>query len=158
MWRAGLPLTPQHVQVKPFTPEEALAVVGRQAEQAGVRLEPEILDALRGKLAEHAGPDGASSFTLAHLQAICYLLVRRAGSARQSYASLIGSDLESSLDSAIRECDVANFVEDFPLRNERDLLRRIMKIVSEPSRRTIAEHIRDRFAELNREAPYPEPF
>jgi hypothetical protein len=156
MWKAGLPLTPQHVQVKPFTPQEALAVVGQQADQAGLRFEPEILDALHGRFAEHTGPDGATSFTLAHLQAICYLLVRRAGSARQSYASLIGSDVESSLDSAIRECDVMNFVEDFPLR--RDLLRRIMKIVPDPSRRTIAEHIRDRFAELDREAPYPEPF
>lgn len=159
MWTAGLPLTPQHIQVKPLTPDEALAVVKEQATRAGLTLfDDEILAALRGKLDAHAGADGMTSFTLAHLQAICYLLARRAGAGRQSYSSLITRDVESSLDSIIHECDVMNFVEDFPLRLERDLVRKIMKIVSEPSRRLLAAHIRDRSADLLREQQFPEPF
>lgn len=155
MWTAGL--NPPHIEVKSLTAEEAISVVERQASQASLRFEADILVALRGKC-EEKGPAGVSTFTLAHLQAICYLLALRAGADRQSYASLIGSELESSLDSAIRECDIMNFVEDLPAKQERKLLRVIMRIVSEPSRRIIAAHIRDRFADLLKDEQYPEPF
>jgi len=143
---------PESIEVKPLTPDEAMEVINRQASQAGLRFDADLLEELRGKFKDDL------SFTLAHLQAICYLLAQRAGNARRSYASLISTELESSLDSAIRECDVMNFVEDFPAKQERKLLRMIMKIVSEPSRRTIAAHIRDRFADLLKDPEYPEPF
>ena len=143
---------PESIEVKPLAPDEAVDVIRRQASGAGLRFDADLLEELRVKLKENA------SFTLAHLQAICYLLAQRAGDGRRSYASLISTDLESSLDSAIRECDVMNFVEDFPAKHERKLLRVIMKIVSEPSRRTIAAHIRDRFADLLKDPEYPEPF
>jgi len=132
-------------------------VVERQCAKAGLRFEPEILAALRAKFDEHPGEDG-SRFTLAHLQAICYLLAERVAEGARSYASLIGSELETSLDAAIRECDIMNFVEELPGRYDRMLLRGIMKMVPEPSRRSIAAYVRDHFAEVVREPQYPEPF
>src|SRR6185295_14258092 len=149
LWTQGILLP--FVKVKKLKPEEALAVVGRQAGKAGLAFDPELLTALRAKLTE-------SYFTLAHLQTICYLLAEKSAAGRKSYAALIGSDLESSLDSAIRDSDVMNFVEDFPAAHERKLVRSFLKIVSEPSRRTIAAHIRDRFADLLKDPQYPEPF
>jgi hypothetical protein len=144
------PIEPDEVKALP--PRLVEAIVQRSSLRSGFGFEPEVVRALVEKL----GSSGRR-FTLAHLQAICYLLVKNGWLDEAQYRQHIGHDLEGALDAAINACDFLNYVEDLPLREGRCLLRSIMKVVSEPSKQRIAAFLKERFAEIVDGTTYPEP-
>lgn len=95
---------------------------------------PEIIQFLveqyrRGTIREQAGDQGRP--TLAHIQAICYLLFERNLTDVTSLQNLI-QDCYSALDLAITKYDIINFIEDVGESEERNLLRNIIRVVSHP--------------------------
>jgi len=139
-------------ELKPLTAEEVGRVVRELAERGGISFEDAVIDDLQARYAEGDG----ERFTLAHVQAICYLMARRSQSDREGYQATLDEELDA-LDRAINENDVMGFVEDFPLRHQRMLVRNLMKLVSRQSRKKIAEFSARQAAEVLCDAPFPEP-
>lgn len=86
-------------------------------------------------------------FTLAHAHALCHLFVSeymRKGEA----PGFDKRDVEIKLNLAINACDVMNLIDDLSLKEERILLRNLMKIVSPDSKERIATHVRDHLYHL----------
>ena len=138
--------------VKPLPPRAVAAIVNRAARRSGFSFDPEVVRALVKKLA-----DPKLTFTLAHLQAICHLLVRSGSLDEEKYRQHITRNLEEDLDKAINASDFLNCVEDLPLPEGRDLLRSLMKVVSEPSKERIASFLKARLADILQRTAFPEP-
>lgn len=148
--------TSKLVEIEPLSPLRIKVALRFLIKKSGIYFDPRIVEALVGKLA--APPDGGRPFTMAHLQTICYLLATSSCTTWEKYAAQTSSlELENAIDLAIADCDIMNFLEDFPTRGERRLVRSFMRVVPEPSKRLIAKFIKDRFADLLCEAPFPEP-
>jgi hypothetical protein len=95
---------------------------------------PEIIQYLveqyrRGTNRDQSGDQGRP--TLAHIQAICYLLFERNLTDLSSLQNLV-QDCYSALDLAITKYDIINFIEDVGESEERNLLRNIIRVVSHP--------------------------
>lgn len=140
------------VEVAPLPPRLIAAIVQRSARCSGFSFDPEVVREMAERVA-----NSAQRFTLAHLQAICYLLVKNGWLDGDQYRQHVSRDLEAALDSAINASDFLNYVEDLPLREGRCLLRSLMKVVSEPSKQKIAGFLKERFADILQGSAYPEP-
>jgi hypothetical protein len=142
--------------VKPLTAPMISTMLRFMIKKSGLSFDPRIVAALLGELSSRR--EGTHPFTLAHLQAICYLLVGTSCTTWEKYqAQTSRLELERALDLAITECDIMNFLEDFPTRSERRLVRSFMQVVPEPSKRLIARFIKERFGDLLRDVAFPEP-
>ncbi len=144
------------IEVEPLTKSRIKIVLRFLLKKSGQSFDPRIVEALLAKLGGQR--EGSRPFTLAHLQAICYLLVRSSCTTWERYVAQTSSvELESALDLAITEFDIMNFLEDFPTLSERRLVRSFMRVVPESSKRVIAKFIKDSFADLMGPHEYPEP-
>jgi NAD-dependent SIR2 family protein deacetylase len=101
---------------------------------------------LRKKYAERISNE--DEFTLAHAHALCHLFVSDLMRDRTLPKDVDKRDVEGKLNLAINACDVMNLIDDLSLKEERILLRNLMKIVSDDSRERIAKHVRDSLYQL----------
>jgi hypothetical protein len=134
-----------------FLPEIPDADVGQIVTKisaiADRAMAPEIIKLIedqykRGTAREQTGEQGRTS--LAHVQAICYLLHERNLSDTASFQNLL-QDCYPTLDLAISKYDIINFIEDVRESEERDLLRNIIRVVSHPEcNQKIVSFVRDR--------------
>jgi len=83
-------------------------------------------------------------FTLAHVQAVCYLLARASHVTYASYQSFKDRDV---LDKAINACNFISFVEDFSFPDA-VWLRNILKVPLKVEKQNIAKFITDHLDEL----------
>lgn len=83
------------------------------------------------------------NFTLAHLHTLCHLIVSDVMRNGHPSGDVVKKNVEDKLDIAINTCDVMNLIEDLNLKEERILLRNLMKIVSDDSKTLIATHVKD---------------
>jgi hypothetical protein len=139
-------------EIEPLPPRRIGAIIRLAAWKSGFSFDPQIIDTLIEEL-----QDPGIRFSLAHLQALCYLLVKGSCTEWWQYKQLNTMDLRSALDSAINASDFLNYVEDLPLKEGRCLLRSLMMVVSEPGKQQIAAFLKERFADVLQSSPYPEP-
>lgn len=123
------------------------------AKHAGARFDPRVIEALRTKYQDSMIPEHEKTpFTLAHVQAICNLLIEGAIAGQSELDELALTQVMQehlvSLNRAINEYDILSFVEDFPLEEQRALLCRILRIVAEPGRSRIADYVRANLSDL----------
>ena len=107
---------------------------------------------LRKKYAERAS--NGDEFTLAHAHSLCHLYVSEFMRKGEPPGDVEKRDVEGKLNLAINACDVMNLIDDLSLKEERILLRNLMKIVSDDSRGRIATHVRDSLTHLLTEPGY----
>jgi hypothetical protein len=140
--------------VPPIEARSVGLIVRLLAKKANARFDPEAIQELQTRYLESSMDERKTPFTLAHVQAICNLLIENAiagqgGLDRPSLAGVIAEHLES-LNRAINQFDILSFVEDLPLEEQRALLCRILRIVAEPGRTKIADYLKANLAELVR--------
>lgn len=140
--------------VPPITALGVGLIVRLLAKKANARFDPEAIQELQTRYQESLGDERKTPFTLAHVQAICNLLIENAiaGQGELDSTALAGVVREhlDSLNRAINQFDILSFVEDLPLEEQRALLCRILRIVAEPGRTRIADYLKANLAELVR--------
>ena len=144
----------EYLPVEPIKARGVGLIVRLLAKKANARFDPEVIQELQTRYQEAIGDDRKTPFTLAHVQAICSLLIENAiagqcGLDRTALTGVLKEHLES-LNRAINEYDILSFVEDLPLEEQRALLCRILRIVAEPGRTRIADYLKDNLAEMLR--------
>ena len=117
---------------------QILATLNGQADSA-------IPEELRKKYVERMSED---DFTLAHAHTLCHLFVSDYMRDGKPPNRVDRRDVEDKLNLAINACDVMNLIDDLTLKEERILLRNLMKIVSPESKEHIARHVRDNLYHL----------
>ena len=105
-------------------------IIGKIAALGDRPIAPEIVQLIEDQYKRGATTE-QGRLSLAHVQAICYLLYERNLSDADAYQNLI-RDCYSTLDLAISQYDIINFIEDVPDTEERVLLRNIILVVSHP--------------------------
>jgi len=115
-------------------------------------------DGIPGLLASKFGEvrERGRTFTLAHVQALCHLLVTEPRTAADMFQPHLRPQLEDALHLAINEYDILNFLEDFPAKREPHLVRRCMQVVPDIGKTEIAKLITHRFADLLLDPEFPE--
>jgi NAD-dependent SIR2 family protein deacetylase len=157
MWmRAQLDKRPSFLELKPFSPEAVARILRYAARKGGVTLEPDAVETL---VKEYR--DGIASeppvFTLLHVQAVCYYLVRGYQPYR-GYRQLPPGGLVAALKTFNEESNVIDLLADVPAA-QRYLLRRFLKVICDPGSSTekLIEFIRRHFPDVEKEEPFPEP-
>lgn len=115
-------------------------------------------DGIPGLLASKFGEvrERGRTFTLAHVQALCSLLVTEPRTAADMFQPHLRPQLEDALHQVINEYDILNFLEDFPAKREPHLVRRCMQVVPDTGKTEIAKLIKHRFADLLRDPEFPD--
>jgi hypothetical protein len=124
-----------------FDREAVKSIIQTLAQRAGIEFDPYIADHLAGRYAAKG-----STFSLAHVQAVCHMLAGTARVSRQAYDQAF-RDTEVALDSAINVHQIISFVEDFPWKDAA-WLRNMIKVPLKESRDKIAEFITNHYQEL----------
>jgi hypothetical protein len=151
----------KYLYVKPIEARAVGRIVRLLAKKANAQFDPEVIQDLQTRYQESRGDESKTPFTLAHVQAICNLLIENAITGqglldRQALNGIIREHLDS-LNRAINQFDILSFVEDLPLEEQRALLCRILRIVAEPGRTKIADYLKANVAELVRPRRPPAP-
>lgn len=135
-------LVDARVEVRDLQGEDVAKVLATLNAEAADAIPEEI----RQKYAQRTVED--DDFTLAHAHSLCHLFVSEFMRKGQAPDDADKRDVESKLNLAINACDVMNLIDDLSLKEERILLRNLMKIVSDDSRERIAMHVRDSLYQL----------
>lgn len=152
LWKINI--NPKHAQeeeIEPLTSEQVGEVVRKLAHRVDMTLDDRVIVDLAARYRDQNG----ESFTLAHVQAICYLMARHGRADWDTYEATLMNEREP-LDRVINHGDVMGFVEDLPERHQRILLRNLMKLISRDSRLRLAEISTSRGTEMLCDGSFPE--
>jgi len=143
-------------EVEPLPPKRIAILIDLLLKKTGLTFDPRIREALIARLG--AERSGVPAFSLAHIQALCYLLVSANCTTWEHFQNLLylRPQLEDDLHRAITEYDILNFLEDFPTKSEGRLVRSCMQVVPDRGKSEIAKLIKGRFADLMRDPEFPE--
>ena len=133
------------IDVPRLEPKRVTRIVRILANKAGLVFEDRVVSALQERYT-HSSP-GPYAFTLAHIQALCSILYSRPQGNLKAWEEVMGEHLDS-LNQAINQCDVLSFIEDCPFDEQRAILCKILRIVSEPGRGQIVDFLKNHFEEL----------
>jgi hypothetical protein len=150
-------VTFQIVQCAAFEKAEVATIIQALAANAQIVFDPKIIDEMSGNY-EHtktASPD--QRLTLAHVQAVCYILTATRTLDYESYRRAFDNNL-NALHQAINVCDIIGFVEDLSWPND-VWFRNMIKVALRESKERIAEFIKVHYEELvpPTRAPVPRP-
>ena len=133
------------VQCLAFGKEEIAGILRTLAGKAGLTLDPRIIDELAARYEQTRTAAPEKRFTLAHVQAICHLLISTNLPGYESYKK-IDRNVEA-LHQAINVSDIISFVEDFGW-SDAVQLRNLIKVPLLSSTNDIAEFVKKHFEEL----------
>lgn len=134
-------------------PQRVAAILRLLVRRAGLDLQRDVIQRLVERYKR--GMDADRPFTLAHVQALCYMMARAQQSNVEHYEALTQAEEVRALDAAINEFDIIGFLDDFPIKEEGMLVRKIMEVVSDPSKRMIAGFVKEHFPEILTQHRYP---
>lgn len=146
------------IEVKPLPPRRVQSIVRHAARQGGVTLNPTYVTAVCEEYERSLHDTGdRPTFTLTHVQTICYYLVRGFQPPNWSGYDGLPAGLLAALESIRGETSLVDFLDDLP-PEERRLVRTFLKALCDPegNTRKVLEFLRKRFPEL-KEDRYPEP-
>ena len=138
------------VQVRAFDRDQIVSIITSLAKTAGIDLAPAIIDDLANRYEENRNRKAEDHFTLAHIHAVCHLLVR---SPTLDLKTLQAFDNLGLLHKAINVCNVVSWADDFAWPNA-DVLRNLFKVPLRESKEKIAEYIMANYDEF---LPRPNP-
>jgi SIR2-like domain len=118
-------------------PDQVVNIVRALTQKAEIEFDEKIIN-------EMAELYSNKKFTLAHVQAVCYLVARASHVSYASYQSFKDRDV---LDKAINACNFITFVEDFSFPDS-VWLRNILKVPLKVDKQDIAKFITDHLDEL----------
>lgn len=138
----------QTITVPNFEERRVGKLIGILGRRTGRPFDPDVIQVL----IKEYGRSMASSnpFSLAHIHTICSVLFTKPRRDRAAYEQIL-KDYRESLDKAINQYDVLNFVADCPSEEQRMLIRSIIRTVAQPCKEKIAEFLQDHFSQ----APLP---
>lgn len=144
-------------EVKALSKTNVVRIIRGLSQTAGIGLGQEFIDEL-GECYGRTIDDDDRSFTLAHIQSVCYLVAMKIADGEDAAQTqrMPEDELRGALDTALLKMDVTSYVEDFPQKAEQNLLRNIIRVSSDPSKQKIARYVGEHFRELLREAEKPD--
>ncbi len=142
--------------IPPLPPERVASIIRYAARKGDVALDPDLITTLSNEYREGL-KRGDQSFTLAHVQTICYYLARGFLPKWEGYDQLPAPGLRAALDSIKDNSSLMDLLDDLSTE-ERRLIRSFLKMICDPGRNTrqIVEFIRNHFPDI-REDRFPEP-
>jgi hypothetical protein len=146
--------------VPPLEPRAVSRIVRMLAQSAGTQFDPAVVEAIGTRYSESRFDSKKTPFTLAHVQAVCSLMMADAAAGRRGLDLVaLEEALKSHLDSlnrAINEFDILSVVEDFPFEELRAVVCGILRSVPEPGRTQIFDYLWDNRERMCRPRP-PQP-
>jgi len=133
------------LQCLPFTRNNVMEIIRGLAARASVEFDPFIVSDLARRFEETRLLASDKRFTLAHVQAVCHLLVSSPGSDINTYREF-ERNIEA-LNQAINVCDMISFVEDFAW-SDAEQLRNLIKVPLLKSKDQIAQFVKVHYEEL----------
>jgi hypothetical protein len=144
-------------EITPLPARRVESIIRHAARRGGVPLNPRYVEALCDEYERSLGDaTERRSFTLTHVQTICYYLVRGYQPTSSGYDAL-PAGLLAALESVREESSLVDFLDDLPA-DERRLVRTFLKAVCDPdgNTRKVLDFLRKHFPEI-KEDRYPEP-
>jgi hypothetical protein len=147
----------QVVQCQAFAKDKVVQIVQSLATAAALSLDQKIIDEMAGSYEYTRTASPETRLTLAHIQAICHILVATRTLDYESYRRAFDNNL-NALHQAINVCDIIGFVEDLSWPND-VWFRNMIKVALRESKERIAEFIKVHYEELvpPSRAPVPRP-
>jgi len=147
----------QVVQCQAFKKEVVAQIVQSLAATAALSLDQKIVDEMAGNYEYSLTTSAETRLTLAHIQAVCHILVATRTLDYESYRRAFDNNL-NALHQAINVCDIIGFVEDLSWPND-VWFRNMIKVALRESKERIAEFIKIHYEELvpPSRAPVPRP-
>ena len=147
----------QVVQCRAFPKDKVAQIVQSLAAAAALSLDQKIIDEMAGSYEYTRTASPETRFTLAHIQAVCHILVATRTLDYDSYRRAFDNNL-NALHQAINVCDIIGFVEDLSWPND-VWFRNMIKVALRESKERIAEFIKVHYEELvpPTRAPVPRP-
>jgi hypothetical protein len=148
------PETFKDVEVEPLSRKQVEVMIRYFARRGGKPLSEPLIRELSAEYERGMAKD-KPTFTLTHVQTICYYLMRGSYQSHNEYRQQAG--LAAALDSIQEESNLVDMLDDLPPA-QRILLRNFLKVVCDrdSNNRTIVEFIRDHFLDSQDER-FPEP-
>lgn len=121
-------------EIQPLSGDQMAEIMSGLATRGHMSFEDDVLPDLQERY-QKALESQTPRFTLAHVQSICHLMANTGALDRPAYNQVLRDHLEG-LDLAINTYNIVSFVEDFPVQ-ERVLLRKLMQIISNESKKAL---------------------
>jgi hypothetical protein len=116
-------------------------IISRLARHAGIEFQPDVIRKIVSLYKE-------TTFTLAHIQAVCNFLASSAHVDMASFDNVLQNERDA-LDVALNVHEIVSRVEDIPDdAGGRNLFRKVMKIIPHESKKFLARHLHENFADL----------
>jgi hypothetical protein len=142
--RAGIPY--DVVECEAFERQAVADIIRELARKGGVEFDGLVMDEMIRKYEDTRKDDKDKRFTLAHIQAICHILVSSGRTTHADYRTAFENNL-AALNAAINQYDIISFVEDCPFPDT-VWLRNMIKVPLRENKERIAWFIKEHYTEL----------